>query len=341
MKNVIVIKLGTNSITNDTNGELDLKRIEFIAEEISVLMKNYFVILVSSGAVGTGKKFIQNYKGTLNEKKAAAAIGNPLLMDNYRNIFKNNNIIVAQCLFERHHFSQRKPFLQLKETIETLWKNNVLPIANDNDVVNDIELRFTDNDELASLLAISFNAEKLLIGSSVDGLLDKENNLIKEVKKIDQEILSLVNKNTSESGLGGMKSKLNFTKLATSMGVEVTIFNAKKEKILLKAFENKEGTRFHPQLSKHTSRQRWIAAGAVVCGKVMVDAGAEEAIKERKSLLAVGVSALINSFKKEEIIEIVNLKDELIALGIAKINSDSLNKEKQLEVSHADDIVVI
>ncbi len=340
MKKVIVIKLGTSSITNDNDGNLDLNRLGKLGKEISLLMKEHHVLLVSSGAVGTGKRFIENYKGVINQKKAAAAIGNPILMDNYRRIFEKYEVVVAQCLFERHHFSERKPFLQLKETIETLWKSNVLPIANDNDVVNDLELRFSDNDELAALLAISFNAERLLIGSSVDGLLDKDNNLIKEIEKIDELILSMANKNTSKSGLGGMISKLNFTKLATSMGVEVSIFNAKKEGALTQAFNKKGGTFFHSQQNKHTSRQRWIAAGGIVCGKIMVDEGAEQAIKNRKSLLAVGVVSVLNKFEKEEIFEIINLQEDLIALGISKVKSDKITQKQQLEIANADDIVV-
>ena len=340
MKKIIVIKLGTSSITNDEDGSLHIDRLVKIGQEIAFLMNDYRVLLVSSGAVGTGKRFLKNYKGTINDKKAAAAVGNPILMDNYRQIFEKHNIVVAQCLFERHHFSERKPFLQLKETIETLWKSDVLPIANDNDVVNDLELRFSDNDELAALLSISFDAEKLMIGSSVDGLLDKDNKLIKEIQKIDEVILSMANKNTSKSGLGGMISKLNFTKLATSMGVEVTIFNAKKENYLTKALNKETGTHFYAQPSKHTSRQRWIAAGGIVCGKILVDEGAENAIKNRKSLLAVGVSKVLHPFEKEEIFEIINTKDELIALGIAKIKSSEISQTQQLEIANANDIVV-
>jgi glutamate 5-kinase len=340
MKKVIVIKLGTSSITHDEDGSLDLDRLEAIGQEISVLMKHYHILLVSSGAVGTGKKFLQNYKATINDKKAAAAIGNPILMDNYRRIFEKHKIVVAQCLFERHHFSERKPFLQLKQTIETLWKSNVLPIANDNDVVNDTELRFSDNDELAALLAISFNAEQLMIGSSVEGLLDKNNQLINEIKEIDEAILSMANKNKSKSGLGGMISKLNFTKLATSMGVQVTIFNAKKEGALTQGFNKKGGTLFHAKESKHTSRQRWIAAGGIVCGKVRVDNGAENAIKNRKSLLSVGISQVLNPFENQEIFEIINSNEELLALGIAKISSNQINKSETLEIANANDIVV-
>src|ERR1041385_9135886 len=137
-KPILVLKIGTSSITNE-EGFLDLSVLRNIAGQIAVVHKNYHVVIVSSGAVGTGKKFIAGYTGKINERKAAAAIGNPVLINKYTHAFEKYGIPIAQSLCERGHFSDREKFLQLKSTYEELWRNGVIPIANENDVVSSRE----------------------------------------------------------------------------------------------------------------------------------------------------------------------------------------------------------
>src|SRR4051794_40700553 len=221
-KPVLVIKLGTAVITSN-DGQIDENVIKKLAEEIASLTKILNVVLVSSGAVGSGKSFIKNYKGTLIERKAAAAVGNPILIQLYHKYFSAFGITVAQALCERHHFSNRAQFLQLKETFVEFWNNNILPVVNENDLVSNVELKFSDNDELSTLIAIGFDAETLIICTSVGGFLDSENNILSTVDKIDNTILGYVNNKKSATGLGGMVSKLTFTRLATSLGIKVII----------------------------------------------------------------------------------------------------------------------
>ena len=132
------------------------------------------MVLVSSGAVGSGRSFIKNYKGTLIERKVAAAVGNPILIQLYHKHFLRYGITVAQALCERHHFSNRSQFLQLKETFLEFWNNDILPVVNENDLVSNIELKFSDNDELATLVAIGLDADTLIICTSAGGFLDKQ-----------------------------------------------------------------------------------------------------------------------------------------------------------------------
>src|SRR5690606_17400323 len=162
-------------------------------------------------AVAAGKAFIKDYKKGLSERKAAAAIGNTLLLNKYSQYFTPYGINIAQSLSERNHFSNRNQFLQLKKTYEKLWENNVIPIANENDVVSNLELKFSDNDELATLIAVGFKASLLLFSTSVPGVLDEHGNLINELNTADKKILQLAKKEKSASGLGGMTSKLTFT----------------------------------------------------------------------------------------------------------------------------------
>ena len=189
-KPILVFKIGTASIT-DANGNLDEAVVQSIASQLATLHKEFHIVLVSSGAVGTGKKFIKNYSGKIEERKAAAAIGNPILIYKYSEAFSKYKIPIAQSLCERGHFSDREKFLQLRATYEELWKNGIIPIANENDVVSSRELKFSDNDELATLLAVGFGAQLLMIGTSVPGVLDTEEKVVRKIEKFDQKILSL------------------------------------------------------------------------------------------------------------------------------------------------------
>ncbi len=337
-KPIIVIKFGSSIITQ-SSGEVNEGIIAQISQEIAEIQKVYHIVLVSSGAVAAGKSAIKNYKGSLLERKAAASIGNPRLISIYNNYFHQYGISIAQSLCERHHFSQRNQFLQLKETYQELWENNIIPIANENDLVSNLEIKFSDNDELATLIAAGFGAEKLLIATSVGGLLDSNNHIIPQVKKIDSSILSLVNKEKSNLGLGGMISKLTFTKMANRLGIKVIIFGMKEERAILRAVNEEIGTVFLPQKASLSSRQKWLASGSLIAAKVIIDEGAANAILNRKSLLSVGVKEYIENFEEGEVIEILDLNKELIAIAQA---SNSLNNIKAgaKEIAHANDIVL-
>ncbi len=341
-KPVLVIKFGSASVTSQ--GEIDERIILEIARQVSILQSNYNIVLVSSGAVAAGKKFIPKYKGTLAERKAAAAIGNPLLVRKYSTYFKPFGIALAQSLCERHHFSNRSQFLQLKSTYETLWKNNVIPIANENDVVSNKELKFSDNDELATLIAVGFGAEQLLLCTSVPGVLDERGAVIAEIKEIDKSTLSLARKDKSSIGLGGMISKLNFARLATQMGIKVVIFSMQTENGILKALKGETGTVCLPQQKRVSSRHKWLASGSLITGLVQVDNGAMDALKKRKSLLAVGVSQIVEGFEVGEVFHIADENGVIQAVAKSKIDSAVLkngHKTKNVEIAHADDIVIL
>ncbi len=338
MKSPIVLKLGTAAITLP-NGLINKPLLKHICAQVAALATERPVIMVSSGAVGSGKPFIEKYKGTINQKKAAAAIGNPLLMAEYAKYFEAHNITVGQCLLERSHFNHRERFVQLKATINELWKNGIIPIANDNDVVNDRELRFSDNDELATLLAVAFDAHKLLIGSSVAGLLDAEGKVVPLVGAIDETLFGLVKREKSAQGLGGMASKLSHTRVAAGMGIETIIFNARTTNGISDAMAGKTGTRFLPQKSTLNARQRWLLSGHTH-GVVVVDDGAAKAVLARKSLLAVGVKEVNGSFVKGEMIEIENTEGVVIAMAKARMQANEIGPETRSQVlAHANDIV--
>ncbi len=342
-KPILVFKIGTSSIT-DALGNLDEEVVQNIAKQLATLHKEFQIVIVSSGAVGSGKKFIKNYSGKIEERKAAAAIGNPLLIQKYSAAFSKYKIPIAQSLCERGHFSDRAKFLQLRATYEELWKNGIIPIANENDVVSSRELKFSDNDELATLLAVGFGAQLLLIGTSVKGVLDGEGNLIKRIEKFDDKVMSLATKETSAAGLGGMISKLTFAHMASSLGIKVHIFSAKEKNSLLNAVKEKTGTICIAKNVSKSARHKWLASGSLVIGSITVDEGAQKALLKRKSLLAVGVTAINTDFEIGEAIEIMDVNANVFAVARTKISSKILQKnikQQNLILAHADDIVLI
>ena len=342
-KPILVLKFGTASITTG-KGELDEAVIAEIARQVALIHQQYNLVIVSSGAVAAGKKFLKNYRGTLNEKKAAASIGNPLLLNTYSRYFLPHGISIAQSLCERHHFSNREQFLQLKRTYEELWSNDIIPIANENDVVSNLELKFSDNDELATLIAVGFGASQLLFSTSVPGVLDSSGNVISELDTLDKRVLLLANKTKSTVGLGGMTSKLNFARLANLMGIRVVIFGIRTDDGILNAIEGKTGTLCLPQKSTLPARKKWLASGSLIRGRIQIDAGAYKALQKRHSLLAVGIIKVLTDFENGEIIEILDEDNNAVAVAKARIASAMLTKDmnvKNLEVAHADNIVLL
>lgn len=341
-KPVLVIKLGSAVITNK-EGKIDQTLIKKIAEEIAGLSHNYRVVVVSSGAVGSGKAFIKKYKGSLIERKAAAAVGNPILIQLYHKYFSKHGITVAQALCERHHFSNRAQFLQLKETFGEFWENAIVPVVNENDLVSNVELKFSDNDELATLIAIGFDADTLIICTSVGGFMNEAQEIIPAVDRIDSKVLSYVRNDKSSLGLGGMVSKLTFTRLATSLGIRVIICGITGRNPFTEALSGTKGTTFKPQKSNLKARQKWLASGSITIGGIKVDKGAEKALMNRKSLLTVGIKNVQGNFSSGEVVQLINEEEEIIGVAKVKLPAAEMAEQtakKNAVAAHADDIVV-
>jgi len=341
-KPVLVIKLGTAVLTNE-QGEIVQATIKKVAAEVAALSADYNMVLVSSGAVGSGRSFFNHYKGTLTERKAAAAVGNPILIRHYQKHLSVYGIPVAQALCERHHFSNRERFLQLKDTFVEFWKNGILPIMNENDLVSNVELKFSDNDELATLTAIGLDASALLLCTSVGGLLDDSGRIISRVEKVDSRILGYVRKDKSSLGLGGMLSKLTFARLAASLGIRVVICGLSGRTPFSDALGGEVGTHFMPRVSNLKARQKWLASGSITIGSIFVDKGAERALQQRRSLLTVGIRKVQGIFGAGEVVQLIDEAEHII--GVAKVKlpasevMDNLLK-KNVVAAHADDIVL-
>ena len=341
-KKILVIKLGTAVIT-DNKGKVNHSVIKKISSEIAELNTEYNIVLVSSGAVGSGKSFLKDYKGTLNERKAAAAVGNPILIQLYHKYFFKHGITIAQALCERHHFSNRTQFLQLKDTFDEFWRNNIIPVVNENDLVSNVELKFSDNDELATLMAVGLFADTLIICTSVGGLLDNNKKIIPFIENVDSTVLKFVTTDKSSTGLGGMVSKLTFTKLAISLGIRVIITGIGNDVTFNAALQGKCGSTFAAKKSTLKARQKWLASGSITLGSIKVDDGAARALKQRKSLLTIGITNVEGGFSAQEAVQVIDTGDNIIGVAKTKLSSSEIKnavQQKNVIAAHADDIVI-
>ena len=341
--NRIVIKLGTNVIRND-EGEVALSRIYSFIEDISKLVKSgKEVIVVTSGAVGLGKKKL-NLETTEGDgiKQACAAIGQSRLMSYYENGFGIYDIPIAQILLTEDDFSMRHRYLSLRTTLNKLLELKVVPVINQNDTVSTIELddilagmkvSFSDNDKLSALVASELDADLLILLSDIDGLYtsnpkeDTEAKLIREVKCVTDDILAL-GTHASEGGRGGMKTKLEAAKLVTRFGGKVLIANGKQPYIISRIFSGEElGTMFIPSEENLSGKKRWIGYATNVIGKLVVNQGAKEAVLEKStSLLPIGITEVVNDFNRGEVVSICDEFGEEFARGMVNYNSDECRK---------------
>ena len=352
----IVIKLGTNVLRND-EGYVSLPRVYTFIEDIANLVKSgKQVIVITSGAVGLGKKRLglEDTQGTAL-KQACAAIGQGKLMSIYENGFETYGLTAAQILLTEDDFSVRERYLSLRTTMSKLLELGVIPVINQNDTVttlevslryvkDDLQVCFSDNDKLSALVASELDADLLIILSDIDGLYSdnpKTNpnaELIKEVTKVDENILALAS-GVSDGGRGGMETKLKAAKLVTRFGGKVLIANGKQPYVIKRIFEGEDlGTMFLPSDENLSDKKRWIGYATNIIGKIVVNAGAKEALFAEKSLLPIGVVEVINTFKKGDVISILDEDKNEIARGIVNYDSESC---KKVIGSHSDNIAEI
>lgn len=352
----IVFKFGTNVLRND-EGYISLARIYSFIEAIAKYKKmGKEVLVVTSGAVGLGaKKINATDLSEVSLKQACAAIGQSQLMSIYEDGFSKFDIVTAQILLTEEDFSNRRRYLNLRSTLDTLLKYNVIPIINENDTVSSDELKllydvtqisFSDNDKLSALVASELDADLLIILSDINGLYDdnpKTNpnaNFIHEVFEVTKEIESL-GLDASKGGRGGMKTKLQAAKIVTRSGCGLIIANGKTPNILNNIFNIKEKTIFYPveENNELNTKKRWIAYATTIIGKLVVNAGAKKAIIEKESsLLPIGVTKVVNNFKKGDIVSIIDEDGEEFARGIINYNSEDTNK---IIGKHSDSILEI
>ena len=333
-----VIKLGTGIVTS-SDGQFNVAQLEPVAATIASLKKGgRQIVLVSSGAVGLGRGRLGLHRDRLNDmvmKQACAAVGQTLLMHEYERLFGAHGIDLAQVLLTEGDFVDRTRYSNLRETMESLLKLGVLPIVNENDTVSTAELDylnirageriFSDNDRLAALVMSHIDADALVLLTDVDGLMElgpsgsreAGGKVIALVEEITPELKALAF-GPSEGGRGGMLTKLEAAEIAMRAGGVAVIANGTKADTLAQIFEGQTAGTVFLSKTRMAGKRRWIAYAAGVRGRVIVNAGARQALTGGKaSLLASGVTGVEGEFDAAEVVSIVDAEGLEFARGIS------------------------
>jgi glutamate 5-kinase len=331
----VVVKIGSNVLTQ--NNGLNLKAIQSITRQISRLIDDgREVILVSSGAMASGVKKIglPNRPDELPKRQAVAAVGQAGLIREYEKAFGRYHKKVAQILLTSEDLSNRKRYLNARNTLYTLLGWQVVPIINENDTVSVEEIKLGDNDNLAAMITLLMEADILINLTDIEGLFNKDPRihhdaeLIPMVEAITKRTEQYATEIPGALGTGGMISKIRAARKVNSAGVPMVIAKGNKPNILIKLFSQRaHGTFFVPRKEKLASRKCWIAFSLKPQGAIKIDEGAANAIlKNGKSLLPSGILAVEEDFNIGAPVEFKNHKDEILGVGLANYNAADIRK---------------
>ena len=326
---LIVVKVGSSSLT-DKGGVLAPEKLKEVVRQIcKVKEMGHRVVLVSSGAIAAGFRRLGfvNRPTAIADKQASAAVGQGLLMEEYNRFFLEHSVSCGQILLTRGDFADKRRFQNAFAALQVLLERGAVPIINENDTVAIEELKIGDNDTLSAQVAAMVHADLLLLLTDNDGLYtadpskDPTAQHIDVVEEIDESILSLAKGSSSQVGTGGMQTKLKGATLATEAGVEVFICRASEEDCILRALTGEiRGTRFPAPAHSMKTRQQWLAFYASSRGNIYVDEGAAEAITtKKKSLLPPGVVAAEGDFNAGDVVS-VYLRGSHTYLGKGIVN---------------------
>ena len=343
----IVLKLGTQ-VMMEPDGGLAFQRLTDIVRQCAELMEQgKEVLLVSSGSVGLGSQLLQPKHtpiGTIHlaDKQACAAVGQNLLMDAYSGMFKRHGIIIGQVLVTASDLASRRRYLNLKQTFEKLLEFRVIPIINENDTVSTMELEesqqgqgFGDNDKLSALVASKLDADLLMILTNVDGIYTDnplENPNATMLHSIDHwgQYEDIRANGQSAQGRGGMSTKLEAARIAAISGIDTVITSGFRPNAVMDALESTEeqpiGTLIRGNRNM-SEKKRWIGIASGFSGVVVVNEGAKRALlKNRASLLAVGITEVKGEFLNGQVISIHDEDGNSIGRGISNFSESDLIK---------------
>jgi glutamate 5-kinase len=360
----VVVKIGTNALSR-SDDTLDENRIHRLAEQLlRIRQTGRRVVVISSGAVGAGIGLLK-LKGRprdLRHVQAAAATGQARLIRAYDEALQPHGWHAAQILLTANDFKHRTRYLNVRNTLHTLFEYQVIPIVNENDTVSVNEIRFGDNDRLAAMVASLIERPLLVILSVVDGLLDGDpsdpgSRPLRLVERIE-EVESLASTAKSTRGTGGMKSKLESVRMAISTGTSVIIADGRSETILDDVTGGVEvGTLFLARREAVPAWKRWIGYTVTPRGGLRLDAGAVKAVVEGgRSLLSIGIAAVEGDFSKGELVSLVGPDGREFARGLTNFDArtvaaiagkrteqviEALGRGAYQEVIHRDNLTVM
>lgn len=362
----VVVKIGSNVLTAGSD-VLHKEVFSNVAKNISSLKKDgYEVLIVSSGAVAAGRKSLTCIEQPVSipQKQASAAIGQVRLMRLYEDCFNTHGDTTAQVLLTHDALSDRKKFLNARNTLFTLLHCGIIPIINENDSVVVDEIKFGDNDILSALVTNLVDADLLLILTDRDGLYAQDPQccedavLIKVVEKITKEVENLAKGSSSSAGTGGMISKVDAAKKVSIYGIPTIVVNGNTKNIITGVFKGEDvGTLFLPRQTKLSSRKHWIAFNLKPKGTLIVDDGAKRAVvKMGKSLLSTGLIDVKGHFQFGDPVKCVDTNGAEFARGLINYRAEDVFRLRGLhsrdikkvlgykhydEIIHRDDLVVL
>ena len=361
---IIVVKIGSSLIV-DNFKKIRKKWLLSFAKDIKNLKsKNRQVVIVSSGAIALGCKKMNYSKSSLklDKSQAIASIGQIELMNLFSETFSKYKLNISQILLTLEDTEERRRSINAKRTFENLFQLNYIPVVNENDTIATSEIKYGDNDRLASRVAQITNADTLILLSDVDGLFTKnpkifkDAKLIKRVNNLIKDIKDIKIKGITEFGSGGMNTKIEAAKICNLSGCNMIIANGLYLNPINQIERNNNCTWFISKTSKLHARKKWIISSVSPKGELIIDDGAKKALLNGKSLLAAGIKKVSGKFNKGDHIKILDNKKKEFARGLSSFSSREIDKimgchsneiQKILgyisksEVVHKDDMVEI
>lgn len=347
---VVTLKVGSNVIAN-AQGLPDEQVIAHISRQIKGLSeRGHKVILVTSGAVAAGRSIYQFPKktDTVVQRQVLASLGQVELISLYKDAFEKEGLLCAQVLVTKADFKSRHHYLNMQNCISALLNHGIVPIINENDVVSITELMFTDNDELAGLVSAMMNTSLLIILTNVDGIYDGDpsepgTKVIHEYDSAHIRLEDIARAKKSSFGRGGILTKCQTSEKIAGIGIPVHIANGKTENVVLRILNGERiGTRFPAQRLASSFKKYMAHAYEQAKGKVVVNAGASDALHSNTahSLLPVGITDVIGTFEKGDLIQILDESGKEIGLGLARYGhkkaKEVIGQKNQKPVIHYD-----
>ena len=355
----IVIKLGSTTVV-DNKGRFKKQWVTSLIKDIKKYGKNKDFVIVSSGAIALGQKYlkIKKKKIKLEMSQAIAAIGQIHLAGEFQKLFDKYKIKTGQILISPDDTEQRRRAINVRRTFDNLFKLKAIPIVNENDSTATAEIKYGDNDRLAARVAQIIGADILIILSDVDGLYDKSKSkkIVKNIQLIDDKITALIEKTKNSYGSGGIITKLDAAKICMNSGCHMFIANGKKDNPIAHMIKNEKFTHFFPKVSSLDAKKKWIIGSLNSNGTIRIDDGAVKALRNGKSLLAAGITRIDGFFKKGENVLILDQNNIQLARGLSSFSSEEINKIKgkqsreiekilgylsKTEIIHKDDMVLL
>jgi glutamate 5-kinase len=362
----LVVKIGSALLVDEETGALRRDWLDALADDVAACHKRgQQILLVSSGAIAVGRRQLGLTRTDralrLEEKQAAAAVGQIRLAHAYEQTLARHDITVAQILVTPDDTEERRRHLNARNTLMQLLSLGVIPVINENDTVGTAEIRFGDNDRLAARVAAMVSADTLVLLSDIDGLYDRDPRLdpdarhLEEVAAVTPEIEAMAGSAPVGYSSGGMVTKLQAAKIATTSGCNMAIANGRPLHPLKRLEDGGPCTWFLATATPLTARKTWIAGALNPIGTLTVDEGAEKALMQGRSLLPVGVKAVSGYFERGDAVAIVGAHGREIAKGLTAYSSedailiaghntreleDILGYRGRGEIVHRDDLVL-